>query len=242
MMICDSDKTIVKTIINNLDIRGKTILDIGCGNGNITTQFSQNAKNIVGIDADEKMIDFAKKNYHMSNTKFCFSTWEGADFSTTNFDIILFILSLHHIHEYCGDKSHDSSLCMINALKKAGKLISDSDSLVIIEPELTGSFIKMEETFNIGDGNERVKKKDAQQAIDSFTTIGDYDVVTKKFTTTFVIDNLDDLYSNIKIGQDVKKEEISSYLESYLKDNKFILDASRIMTILTKRDHNNDQK
>lgn len=42
---------------------GRSILDIGCGNGSLTSRLSKQGHNIVGIDGDEAGISFAKVAY-----------------------------------------------------------------------------------------------------------------------------------------------------------------------------------
>lgn len=46
------------------------VLDIGCGNGYLSYDIAQKAKEIVGIDLNEKNINFAKNHYKRCNLNF----------------------------------------------------------------------------------------------------------------------------------------------------------------------------
>ena len=52
--------------INNID-EDDIVLDVGCGNGILTYEIAKKAKRVVGIDIDEKRIEFAKKNFSREN-------------------------------------------------------------------------------------------------------------------------------------------------------------------------------
>jgi trans-aconitate methyltransferase len=51
----------------NIPLAGKTILDVGCGTGNITDILAQEALFIDGIDASPSMIAYAKEHYENKN-------------------------------------------------------------------------------------------------------------------------------------------------------------------------------
>ena len=48
--------------INNIDIKNKRILSVGCGTGEIEAKLAQQAQSVLGIDASNSMIDYALKN------------------------------------------------------------------------------------------------------------------------------------------------------------------------------------
>ena len=45
------------------DIRGKSVLDAGCGTGKLTIEAFRRGARVVGADADENMLEIARKNY-----------------------------------------------------------------------------------------------------------------------------------------------------------------------------------
>src|SRR5438445_6702575 len=52
---------------NNINVKNKTILDVGCGTGRNTAQFAEEATHIHGIDANKDLINYAQS--HRSTTK-----------------------------------------------------------------------------------------------------------------------------------------------------------------------------
>lgn len=87
-----------------VDSRKKSMLDIGCGTGNLTLELSKQVKNIVGIDADREMINRARAKIHRygENIRFrCLGMLEIQDhFSGDGFDVILsFGNTIAHLHD-----------------------------------------------------------------------------------------------------------------------------------------------
>lgn len=60
---------IVSNIMENID-RNSKIIDIGCGNGNMSIQLGKFGYSVTGIDIDPDSIEFAKKMNDMDNVKF----------------------------------------------------------------------------------------------------------------------------------------------------------------------------
>ena len=89
---------------NNIDLRNKKILEVGCGTGTYTDLFiNQNISQYVGIDLSPRMIEFAKKknrlnSSHFNKINFLVSSLE--DFSIKNpnrYDVIYSTSFLHHL-------------------------------------------------------------------------------------------------------------------------------------------------
>ena len=51
----------LKYLFQLVTIKGKNVLEIGCGNGRFTRILGKYAKSVVGIDNDKRMIESAKK-------------------------------------------------------------------------------------------------------------------------------------------------------------------------------------
>jgi len=51
--------------------QGASVLDLGCGRGTVANAIAKNAKaNVIGIDLDKKLIEFANKTYTSPNLRF----------------------------------------------------------------------------------------------------------------------------------------------------------------------------
>jgi 2-polyprenyl-3-methyl-5-hydroxy-6-metoxy-1,4-benzoquinol methylase len=72
------------------------VLDIGCGNGALTYDVAKKAKEVVGIDAEEKSIKFANKNYKRENLKFIIGDSIEYKFNR-KFDVVILSNVLEHI-------------------------------------------------------------------------------------------------------------------------------------------------
>jgi len=102
------------------DVRNKTILDLGCGMGDLCLKFNElGAKKIIGIDISEKMTSIAKekckifKNIIIEKTSI-----EDFIFDVNEFDIIVSSLTLHYIKN-----TYDIFNKVIKALKTEGFFI-----------------------------------------------------------------------------------------------------------------------
>ena len=48
-------------ILKAIDVKNKTVLDLGCGHGRITFELAKNAKKVIGLDISEKLVAVARK-------------------------------------------------------------------------------------------------------------------------------------------------------------------------------------
>lgn len=70
-------------------LRGKKILDIGCGMGHHAKQYSDmGAESVLGIDISEKMLAYARKHNQAHNTTYMQMALEDLNSLPTKFDLI----------------------------------------------------------------------------------------------------------------------------------------------------------
>lgn len=74
----------------------ESVLDIGCGKGDLSYDLAQKAKKVLGIDILNKNVEYAKKNYKKDNLKFVIGDAVKYDF-VDRFDIIILSNALEHI-------------------------------------------------------------------------------------------------------------------------------------------------
>jgi ArsR family transcriptional regulator len=102
-------------------IRGKTIVDIGCGIGNLAREFAKMNNTVIGIDTDKKQIEIANKNIAdtiENNISFVVGKGEETEQKNNSVDIVLFSHSLHHI-----ETPHIAIKESHRILKKGGMII-----------------------------------------------------------------------------------------------------------------------
>ncbi|HAZ16974.1 MAG: hypothetical protein UV70_C0008G0030 [Parcubacteria group bacterium GW2011_GWA2_43_13] len=83
------------------DFKNKIILEIGCGNGEISVWFAKNGAEVYGIDISDESIAIAERrsreNGITEQTHFLVSPGEYTHFLDSFFDIIFINVSLHHL-------------------------------------------------------------------------------------------------------------------------------------------------
>lgn len=76
-------------------LAGKSILEIGCNEGQITNWLAERgAAKVVGIDSDEARIDFARHRYCSDTIQFLSQSW--ATLPDGPFDIVLWANAMHY--------------------------------------------------------------------------------------------------------------------------------------------------
>lgn len=129
-------------LIDNYIAPGSDILDLGVGGGRTTAILGPLARNYLGIDYSEQMIEVARKNF----PRYVFAVMDAsnmASLASESFDVILFMfngLGILHPHE-----KRQQCICECHRLlRQGGKFIfsvHDADRL-FIRPTLTSrSFV-----------------------------------------------------------------------------------------------------
>lgn len=78
------------------DVKGKNIIDLGCGYGENCKTFSEmGADLVVGIDISHKMLDIAKKENSANNIEYSNLPMEGIKSIAKKFDIVVSSLAMH---------------------------------------------------------------------------------------------------------------------------------------------------
>lgn len=92
------ENPIIKSMLPSLD--GKTILDLGCGDGNMGHYFLQNgAKSVLGVDISENMLAQAEQNNTNPNLSFKLLKMEDISTLDQKFDIIYSSLAFHYVQD-----------------------------------------------------------------------------------------------------------------------------------------------
>lgn len=118
------ENPIIKSMMPSL--KNKKILDLGCGDGNMSTYFMENgAKKVVGIDISKNMIEVANKNNKYPNAEYYTLKMENISKLKEKFDIVYSSLAFHYVKDY------NKLLKDINRLLKVnGVLIYSQESPV----------------------------------------------------------------------------------------------------------------
>lgn len=120
-------------------LRGKRVLDLGCGVGYGTHYMSQFADEVIGLDCDPQAIKWAKKYFDGPNIKFIEgNALDLSVFNSNYFDVVVCFEVLEHL------RSHEIMLPQINRICKEKLYITtpnaDPESFRIRELKDVGCF------------------------------------------------------------------------------------------------------
>ena len=82
------------------DYSGKTILDLGCGIGVFSKDFSVKAKKVVGLDISEKCIEYAKIKNSSDNIDYFTMDINNLNLNKEKFDIVFSDMVFNYIEDY----------------------------------------------------------------------------------------------------------------------------------------------
>lgn len=80
--------------INN--IKFNSLLDVGCGTGEILNKISNNKGKYYGLDLSPKMLEIAKSKDNSTNITYVIGDSEDMQFKSKYFDLIICVESFHH--------------------------------------------------------------------------------------------------------------------------------------------------
>ena len=94
---------LLKKIMPGLEYKNKSILEVGCGEGGLSTYFAASkAKQVIGIDVCEKKLKFAKKlkkEKKLKNCKFEMCDAKQLPFKNNEFDLVVSYDSMEHFDD-----------------------------------------------------------------------------------------------------------------------------------------------
>lgn len=130
---------IINPIVFNFlgNLKEKTVLDAGCGNGYLSRRMAKTAKKVVGIDLTEKLIASAKNRQNPQNTKFYVCDLEKLSFPENTFDVVLCNMVLMDV-----EKLQTVIKELSRVLKVRGKIIISSIHPCFENPPRTYSLFK----------------------------------------------------------------------------------------------------
>ena len=136
-------------------LRGKKVLEIGCGDGFRSLQLVKFCSRLVGVDPDDGLIRRARTLHSHPRIEYVPGSAEALPFADATFDAAAFVLSLHHI----------PAPRMSVAIDEALRVVPSGAPIIFIEPGFRGSFFDVDAELDACDGDERLEKAQALAAI-----------------------------------------------------------------------------
>lgn len=106
--------------LNEINLRGKKILEVGCGYGSLSVYMAKKGAEVTGVDLSSEAIKISKRNASLNHQKVIFKQTKGEKlpFKDKTFDIVVCCETLEHIPNY--KKAIDE---IIRVTKDSGKII-----------------------------------------------------------------------------------------------------------------------
>jgi ubiquinone/menaquinone biosynthesis C-methylase UbiE len=122
------------------DLKGKTILDLGCGFGESCKWYvTKGAEKVIGIDISENMIKKAKECFSDKKIEYVNISMEEFDFPKNYFDSVFSSLAFHYVDNF------DSLLKKIRyILKSNGELVFSQEHPIAIAKKVSDGWVKNE--------------------------------------------------------------------------------------------------
>ena len=105
------------SLIDLLDpLPGERVLDLGCGTGELAAKISERGATVIGLDADESMVERARARFpHLE-----FVHGDGHQFSLGRFDCVFSNAALHWL-----TRPREVSACVRAALRIGGRFVAE---------------------------------------------------------------------------------------------------------------------
>ena len=218
-MIENSDRKIAEKIFQLVDLQNKQVLEVGCGNGRITSLLAGKSDNLVAIDPDTVKIKEAQNK--AISADFRIGSGDNLDFPDECFDLVIFTLSLHHQNSKA-------------ALREAARVLKKGGEILVIEPINEG---KVERIFALA-RNEEQAVLEAQQSINECGLSVEYSEI---FNAKWIFDNKEDLCQSIFDHYDIPfniniAEQIFDRLGAQVEDQPLELPDTMIIQSIKKPD------
>ncbi|MFO7717380.1 MAG: class I SAM-dependent methyltransferase [Thermodesulfobacteriota bacterium] len=141
------DQETVATLCRYVDLRQKHVLEIGCGDGRLSTPLREVVHRLVGVEPS--FSDLLRSRQRCPKWEAINASGQALPFQNRVFDAVVFSLSLHH-HPDCA-----------LALDQAAAAVAPGGVLMALEPEYTGELSQVCTVFQ----DEREDLEAAQDAV-----------------------------------------------------------------------------
>ncbi len=141
-----------------LDLSGKHVLDVGCGDGRLTRAMTEMGATVIGIDPGERQLAKARAAEKIGSEIYVEGAADELPVEDHSVDVVVFFNSLHHVPI---DR-------LRQALTESRRALKISGTLYIAEPLAQGPQFELSQPFS----DETVVRAEAYQAIKSAAAVG----------------------------------------------------------------------
>ena len=134
-----------------VELKGKKVADIGCGDGSLTRLMTRHGANVIGVECSKSQLASARAHKPAGNENYSEGLGEDLSFEDAKLDLVVFFNSLHHIALDKQDK----------ALAEAARVLKPGGLVYICEPLAEGQHFELMKPVH----DETVVRAAATQAI-----------------------------------------------------------------------------
>ncbi len=117
----------------NIELKGKSVLDVGSGEGHLSRMMAKQGAHVIGIECSPRQMKKALSYDCVSDEKFIDAVGQDLPFEDISMDVIVFFNSLHHIPV---DEQ-------FNALKEAVRVLRPGGFVYVSEPVAEGPHFEL---------------------------------------------------------------------------------------------------
>ena len=150
-------ESVLEPIIESVSLEGKSVVDVGCGDGDVARALSEHGARVIGVDRPEKLAK-ARVGEEMRGVRFVEGRAERLPVGDASADLVLFLASFHHV----------PPIEVQNALSEAFRVLSPGGAALFIEPLVECSYYLITRLVE----DETDARQGAQEAIANAVTAG----------------------------------------------------------------------
>lgn len=119
-------------IVETLDLEGKRVIDVGCGDGHLTRLMAKNGAHVLGVECSPRQLAKAWQADKVADERIVEGVGQALPAEDGSADMVVFFNSLHHI-----PVEH-----MAQALAEAYRVLIPGGMVYVSEPVAEGKFFE----------------------------------------------------------------------------------------------------
>ncbi len=125
--------TLKEALAEVLDAKGRTVVDVGCGDGSLTRHFATQGAQAIGVEISEGQLARARKADPVEGASYRVGKGEALPLDDASVDAVVYSNSFHHL----------PLPVMADALAEAARVLKPGGAQVVVEPIAEGGYFQV---------------------------------------------------------------------------------------------------